>query len=580
MVSFFQNCTRFEVQDTNLSSINNSLTIPSSQKSEAFLDYCSTNKSPIGRDISVSISGAPETVWNSPNPNTIDGPIPDGNIGAYRNASGKVSLLIVHSDLYRISGDSLNNLNSGSTERIFKSNLNVSEQAHDHRHWLMAPYSLDGINFVGVNHHEWYACRANNDCVDNGTILNSWANSLTKSLSSDGGNSWSIPSDHLIIAPPPWGNKPYKNVTVMNNHGFFHPSKVVREGSYYYILAFAATSRDLPAASSYSGMMIMRTADFNKWQYWTGGARYVDVGSSDKPAMVPGMDTVLVSLTYNASLCSYMAVYTSGDTGRGPQGLVYKLTASLANPEWTTAKEIVGSRQIAIPSNINSTGFIVNNYPSVLDPYSSGYSFEISGSNPYVYYNNAGSDPFVRNIYRVQLKIEGSGVIVTPQPNGGTTPAPVTPSPSPTPVVTPSPSPSVPVIISPPGNGKVAAGYFAVGEGIYYSNGNSYCYFPSMSSFTQISGRTSIAGILNLAALPTTMSSDGACQGSNGSGSQPSSITGLFKIGDGIYYSNGSTYCFFNSMAAFTANTGRTSAEGILLLNQLPAGQVSHGACQ
>lgn len=564
----FQNCNRFQTLEDSSSQVSSSLSL--SNKGDGFLDYCS-GKNAVLDGVNISINGPREVVWNSPNPNTVTGPIPDGTTTAYRDDQGKVSLLIVHSDTFRITGDSLNNLNPNSTESVFKSAHDTKEQNYNHRHWLMAPYSLDGKNFVGVNHHEWYACKVNNNCNDDyQVIMRSWANSLTKTVSSDGGRTWSVPANHLILAPPLWNNKPY-NTAIVNNHGFFHPTKIVREGNYYYLFAYAATSRDLSASETYSGMIILRTTDFHRWQYWTGGSRYVDVGT-EKPAIIPDMNTVLVSLTYNASLCSYMAVFSTGDTGRGPSPLYFKLTASLANPQWTPAKEIVGSRQVNIPTNVNTSGFIVNNYPSVLDPFSAGYNFEITGSDPYVYFNNAGPDPFVRNIYRLPLKIEGTGVTPSKPPSAVVPPPTSTPVPGPTPTAPP---------ISPQTDDKIPAGLFSMGVGIYYSNGSSYCYFPSMSSFTQVTGRTSLTGVPSVATIPSSMKNDGACQGTSSSeAADANSTKGFFMVGAGIYYSDGSAYCYFPDMESFITKTGKSSSDDIVRWIEIPAGLRNDGACK
>lgn len=586
-VCLFQNCKRMQTSES--SSLFSSLNSPSatldanslvySQSSSGLINYCSADKSALLDSVNISINGASETVWQSPNPNSITGPIPDGTTTAYRDAQGKVSMLIVHSDTFRITGNSLNNLNPNSTEVVFRSAQKTTETDYNHRHWLMAPYSIDGNNFVGVNHHEWYACKVKNDCNDDyQVILRSWANSLTKTVSSDGGRTWSVPANHLIIAPPLWNNKPY-NTPDVNNHGFFHPTKIVREGNYYYLFSFASTSRDLPAASSYQGMIILRTTDFNRWQFWTGGSRYADITSSEKPAVIPDMNTVLVSLTYNASLCSYMAVFATGDSGRGPSALYFKLTASLANPQWTAAKEITGSRHVSIANNINNSGFIVNNYPSLLDPLSDGYNFEITGENPYVYFNNVGPDAFVRNVYRLPLKIDRSGGTQNPNPTPPSQPPPTNPPPTPG----PTPGPTSPPITTPAPQTKIPAGYFSVGAGIYYSNGSSYCYFPSMAEFTQASGKSSKDGILSVTSLPSGMKNDGACRPANpssGGGSPPPAVTGLFMVGSGIYYSNGSAYCYFPSMDLFIARTGKQNADGIVRLTQTPSGLRNDGACQ
>jgi hypothetical protein len=185
------------------------------------------------------------------------------------------------------------------------------------------------------------------------------------------------------------------------------------------------------------------------------------------------MDTVLASLSYNASLCAYMAIFTVGNTGRGPQVVKYSLTPSMANPQWTEPKDIEGTRQMSIANNLFGAGFLVNNYPTILDPKSAGYSFEVAGTNPYLYFNTYEQNAFIRSIYRVPLKIEKA-----PE--------------------------------APPA--KISAGLFKVGAGIYYSNGSAYCYFPSMAFYTARTGKKDAQGVPEFTAMPQGMKNDGSCQ--------------------------------------------------------------------
>lgn len=61
----------------------------------------------------------------------------------------------------------------------------------------------------------------------------------------------------------------------------------------------------------------------------------------------------------------------------------------------------------------------------------------------------------------------------------------------------------------------------------------------------------------------------------------PSVISeGLFMAGAGIYYSNGSSYCHFGTMAQFTQITGRTDANGIRQISILPASMKNDGTCR
>ncbi len=58
----------------------------------------------------------------------------------------------------------------------------------------------------------------------------------------------------------------------------------------------------------------------------------------------------------------------------------------------------------------------------------------------------------------------------------------------------------------------ISEGLFVVGISIYYSNGSAYCYFPTMSLFTQKTGRTNIDGIRTVSGIPSIMTFNGNCQ--------------------------------------------------------------------
>ena len=59
---------------------------------------------------------------------------------------------------------------------------------------------------------------------------------------------------------------------------------------------------------------------------------------------------------------------------------------------------------------------------------------------------------------------------------------------------------------------KIPEGLFVVGHAIYYSNGHHYCYFPSMTTFTRLTGRTDVVGVKSYSSIPGTMVNDGNCK--------------------------------------------------------------------
>lgn len=116
-------------------------------------------------------------------------------------------------------------------------------------------------------------------------------------------------------------------------------------------------------------------------------------------------------------------------------------------------------------------------------------------------------------------------------------------------------------------------GLFKANNGIYYSNGNRhYCYFPNMEEFKRITGRADAVGIPDYEKVPDSMLSEGACS---------SGLQGLFRIGNGIFYSNGRYgLCYFPDMETFKRITGRNDADGIPEYEHIPWYMINSGICQ
>jgi hypothetical protein len=155
---------------------------------------------------------------------------------------------------------------------------------------------------------------------------------------------------------------------------------------------------------------------------------------------------------------------------------------------------------------------------------------------------------------------------------------------------TATPTPSV--------SDSISEGLFGVGPSLYYSNGVEYCYFPSMSLFTKLTGRTNANGIRQVSQIPSAMKNGGDCKDPNAPAVVPSLTPspspasgggsdgvltiseGLFVVGVGLYYSNGVAYCYFPSMELFTARTGRTNADGLRRFSQIPSQMKNDGNCK
>jgi hypothetical protein len=110
-----------------------------------------------------------------------------------------------------------------------------------------------------------------------------------------------------------------------------------------------------------------------------------------------------------------------------------------------------------------------------------------------------------------------------------------------------------------------------VNGGIYYVNDQQhYCYYPSWGTFTGLTSMSSVQGIPTLPQLPAGLSNDGPCHPSNQ----------LFNINGGIYFENASNhFCSFSDWQSFVSITGRTSVDGIMLIDLIPPGAIYDGAC-
>ena len=93
-------------------------------------------------------------------------------------------------------------------------------------------------------------------------------------------------------------------------------------------------------------------------------------------------------------------------------------------------------------------------------------------------------------------------------------------------------------------------------------------------------GNISISSITGYSALPTQMANNGICNKKE----QPKNVEpiseGLFTIGANIYYSNGSSYCYFPSMELYTLRTQKTNTQGVRNFSFIPAVMTNEGNCK
>ena len=396
----------------------------------------------------IQVAGPPVKVFDHTTDQQEPYNIPDAQFSAWREADGTVNLMVPSFEAYRMRGPDLLHLTI-DTKKIYSSTSSASEvpeAAHDYHHWLMGPYSTDGVHFYSVAHSEWYACLLTHDCAQpsadgNNAQLDSWANTVNDLASSDGGATWNlnvVQSSHVVAAAAyTWMGSAALSGEVylhaLNHSGLFQPSKLVQQGSFWYCVA-EYIHRDFSkinvAGGVYQapidqyGYVLLRTADFtnpNGWQAWGGGATYAPVANQSFKVFLPQLGATTLNaappqLVFDTQAQVYVLIHALYSGG---SAVYYETSPSLANPSWSPATAIVGTALLTTDpggplSGGSGTygpvqGFDGDNYPSILDPASPGYNFEFTSGSPLLFFSTMpaehGGANLARDIYRVALSV-------------------------------------------------------------------------------------------------------------------------------------------------------------------------------
>jgi len=350
--------------------------------------------------------------------------IPDEQITAWREADGTVNLMIPHYEAYRMRGPDLLHLTMDPNE-IYSSSQSgsqITENLYNYHHWLAGPYSLDGHIFYSLAHSEWYACLLNGDCDQTGANgldarHSSWANTINSFVSTDGGASWQlnvVNGNHVVAGTAYYwtgsvalADKIY--LQAQNFTGTFSPTRVIKEGNYYYAIVLYI-HRDFtqinPSQGVYeapidkAGYTLIRTSDVtnpNGWQAWTGGGTYQPLSNQNIAVFLPQLNGPIAAppqIIFDTNAESYILIFTPysltscpGAIGCGSNPVDYATTKSLANPSWSQPTPILGTAQLITDPGGPLQGFNDGNYPSILDNASTGFNFEFTSGSPLLFWS-------------------------------------------------------------------------------------------------------------------------------------------------------------------------------------------------
>ena len=383
----------------------------------------------------IQVTGQPVKIFDHAKDQQEIDNYPDAQATAWKESDGTVNVMIPHVEAYRMRGPDLLHLKI-DPRKIYsttKSASKIPERQYNYAHWLMGPYSLDGQHFFTLTHSEWYACLLNNDCQKSpSATVNSWSNTLNSMASIDGGASWqlnSVAGNHAVARTGYFwtgslalADKVY--LKAMNHSGMFQPTRVIKEGSFYYAICYYIhrdfTKIDPPkgiyqAPVDNFGYVLMRTqnvANPNGWQAWTSGSLYESISQNHFGVFLPQnngtplYNAAAPQIVYDTVAQAYILIHPFW---AGNKALNYMTTKTLAAPSWSDSKAISGAAKLLTDPAGPVTGFNAANYPSIMDESSAGYNFEFTSGHPLLFFNTFpqqyGGDNTARDLYAVQLTV-------------------------------------------------------------------------------------------------------------------------------------------------------------------------------
>ena len=316
---------------------------------------------------------------------------PDLPVRAFRDAAGRIQLILPHLESTRMVGRRLGRLRV-DCRPVLRSEHDPRPSRFDDRQWLAAVYTLDGRTVRGLVHEEYLGSLHAGRCAGGG-LFRCWQNAVTSVVSRDGGATYgnAPPPRHLVAAGP------YRYRAGSGPAGVFSPSNIVRnpgDGRFY-----AMVHVERRGAQRW-GACIMRTrrlGDPSSWRAWDGSAFSVRFADPYRRGAPPGtgvcapisrdaIQKMHESLTYNTHIGRWVLVgaahhFVGGDPSRVASGIWYSASDDLVH--WDRRRLLVRAE---LPRTHRCGDRRPVLYPSLIDPRSPGRNFETTGRSAYLYF--------------------------------------------------------------------------------------------------------------------------------------------------------------------------------------------------
>jgi hypothetical protein len=336
----------------------------------------------------VRIAGPPQTVFDWSSAACEPTNYPDLPARAFRDAAGRVQLLISHFDNFRMVGPALGRL-SVDCNPVMLSAESPAPRRFEDRQWIASVFTQNGRDVWALVHDEYQGNRHPGRCPSH-RYYRCWYNAVTLVRSTDGGRSYRSsrrPPRQLVAGPS------FRYRSGVGSRGAFGPSNIVTgpDRALYALVRI----RDLAGQRGVCTMRTRRIAVPGSWRAWDGSgyhARFRDpyraMGRRRTPCRLvqPGRIAEMTeSLTYSESLHRYLLVGLAPpgplSVGRKVVGVYYSTSADLVH--WEPRRLIAAA---VTTHNYRCGGPSPLAYPSVIDPESVSRTFATSGSHPYLYY--------------------------------------------------------------------------------------------------------------------------------------------------------------------------------------------------
>ena len=359
----------------------------------------------------VSPQGAEETVFDGPGPCAsppgVDPPqshVVDGPARAFRDATGRVQLLLPHGRINRrLIGSSLNTLSIDCTVIHLAGGRWTPPESYANGSWLTAAYRMPDGSVRALLHNEYHGSLTTPpDCSAGMGDQDCWMSSITSAVSTDNGDSYTYQPaapGHLVAAlpypyEPDWGAQGFQNPTDI----LFNPA----DGRYYSLFNVRSNPQTVSGRfrDQEIGECVMRTTtltDPTAWRGWNG----TDFSTTFINPYAPGYDPVndppnhvckpvstagdKLGRNFTAHALTYSTFFNKAMilgqlTRDGVRGFWYSLSDDLV--DWS-APRLIRTTLTAGDCTTSERSAV---YPSIIDAADQTANFDFPGQFAYLYY--------------------------------------------------------------------------------------------------------------------------------------------------------------------------------------------------